>query len=41
MVFALSTEQLAEVRQSGDFPSVPQDGPYLFEEARVLVDGYY
>jgi tRNA(Arg) A34 adenosine deaminase TadA len=41
VVFALSTEQLAEVRQSGDFPPVPQDGPYLFEEARVPVDGYY
>lgn len=41
VVFALSSEQLAGLRRSGDFASVPQDGPYLYEVARVPIDGYY
>jgi len=41
VVFALSNEQLANIRRSGGFASAPQEGPYLFQEARVPVDGYY
>lgn len=41
VVFALSGEQLLTLKPSGDFPPVPQEGPALFDEARVPVDGYY
>ncbi|MFD6876341.1 MULTISPECIES: nucleoside deaminase [unclassified Streptomyces] len=42
VVYALSTEQLIELNpQSGAWPTVRQDGPALFGEARVPVDGYY
>jgi tRNA(Arg) A34 adenosine deaminase TadA len=40
VVFALSNEQLAQLRSTGGFPPVPQDGPYLFDLARVPVEGY-
>ena len=41
VVYALSNEQLAGLKPSGGFPQVPQDGPALFDEARIPVDGYY
>ncbi|MDA5280207.1 nucleoside deaminase [Streptomyces sp. NPDC054904] len=42
VVYALSTEQLIELNpQSGAWPTVQQDGPALFGEARVPIDGYY
>ena len=41
VVFALSNEQLADMKPSGGFPHVHQDGPSLFDEARIPVDGYY
>jgi tRNA(Arg) A34 adenosine deaminase TadA len=42
VVFALGNDQLAALRPPGSgFPSVPQEGPALFDEARVPVDGYY
>ncbi|MBA3338982.1 MAG: nucleoside deaminase [Geodermatophilaceae bacterium] len=41
IVFALSSEQLGALKPSGGFPSVPQEGPALFDEARAAVDGYY
>ncbi|MEH1124391.1 nucleoside deaminase [Micromonospora sp. CPCC 206061] len=41
VVFALSNEQLLTLKPSGGFPPVPQDGPALFDEARLPVDGYY
>ncbi len=41
VVYALSNEQLAGFKPSGGFPQVPQDGPALFDEARIPVDGYY
>ncbi|GAA4884904.1 nucleoside deaminase [Kitasatospora terrestris] len=42
VVFALATEQLVELHpRAGDWPTVPQDGPALFDEARGPVDAYY
>ena len=45
VVFALSGEQLAELRPAGavspDAAQVAYDGPALFDEARVPIDGYY
>ncbi|MFF3501548.1 nucleoside deaminase [Streptomyces sp. NPDC003247] len=42
VVYALSTAQLVELNpQSGDWPTVVQDGPALFEEARAPIDAYY
>ncbi|MFF7356327.1 MULTISPECIES: nucleoside deaminase [Streptomyces] len=42
VVYALSTEQLVALNpQSGDWPTVAQDGPALFDEARVPLDTYH
>jgi tRNA(Arg) A34 adenosine deaminase TadA len=41
VVFALSNEQFAALKASGGFAPVPQEGPALFDEARVPIDGYY
>lgn len=42
VVYALSTAQLVELNpQSGNWPTVTQDGPALFEEARTPIDTYY
>ncbi|WP_440072183.1 nucleoside deaminase [Streptosporangium sp. OZ121] len=41
VVFALSNEQLAGLKPAGGWPHVPQEGPALFDEARVPVEGYY
>ncbi|MBO4269259.1 nucleoside deaminase [Microbispora triticiradicis] len=41
VVFALSTAQLIELNPAGGWPTVPQDGPALFEEARVPIDDHY
>jgi tRNA(Arg) A34 adenosine deaminase TadA len=45
VVFALSGEQLGELRPPGavgpDATEVAYDGPALFLEARVPIDGYY
>src|SRR5258708_6966562 len=41
VVFALSNEQLSDLSPSGGFPHVPQEGPALFDEARIPVDSYY
>ncbi|GAA3881864.1 nucleoside deaminase [Saccharothrix violaceirubra] len=41
VVFALSEGQLLTLKPGGGFPPVPQDGPDLFDEARVPVAGYY
>ncbi|MCO6004003.1 nucleoside deaminase [Actinoallomurus purpureus] len=41
VVFALSNEQLVALKPGGGWPVVPQEGPALFEEARVPVEGFY
>jgi tRNA(Arg) A34 adenosine deaminase TadA len=41
VVFALSNEQLSGLKPGGGWPDVPQEGPALYEEARVPVEGYY
>jgi tRNA(Arg) A34 adenosine deaminase TadA len=41
VVFALSGEQLSGLKAGGDWPDVPQEGPALYAEARVPVEGYY
>lgn len=41
VVYALSNEQLAGLKPGGGWPRVPQEGPALFEEARVPVEGFY
>lgn len=41
VVFALSNEQFAGLKRTGGFAPVPQEGPALFAEARVPIEGYY
>ena len=41
VVFALSNEQFEDLKPSGGFPRVRQDGPALYDEARAAVEGYY
>jgi tRNA(Arg) A34 adenosine deaminase TadA len=41
VVYALAIEQHDSLTPGGGWPEVPYEGPALFEEARVPVDGYY
>ncbi|MGW7453380.1 nucleoside deaminase [Streptomyces sp. NPDC054787] len=41
VVFALSGEQLLDIRPGSGRPPVPQDGPALLDEVRAVVEGYY
>ncbi|MFE9676823.1 nucleoside deaminase [Streptomyces sp. NPDC006259] len=42
VVYALSTEQLVALNpESGTWPTVTQDGPALFEEARTPIEDHY
>ncbi|MGN9844384.1 nucleoside deaminase [Nonomuraea sp. H19] len=41
VVFALSEEQLNGLKPGGGWPQVPYEGPALYDEARVPVEGYY
>ncbi|WP_371680780.1 nucleoside deaminase [Streptomyces sp. NBC_01276] len=42
VVYALSTAQLVELNpESGAWPTAAQDGPALFDEARVPIVDYY
>ncbi|GAA3510710.1 tRNA(Arg) A34 adenosine deaminase TadA [Streptosporangium album] len=41
VVFALSTEQLTGLKPPAAPVGVRQEGPALFEEARIPVEGYY
>jgi tRNA(Arg) A34 adenosine deaminase TadA len=40
VVYALSTEQLVSLNPASDWPTVAQDGPALFEEARTPIQEY-
>ncbi len=41
VVYALSTDQFYEVNPGSEWPVVPQEGPALFEQARVPIEEYY
>ena len=41
VVYALATEQFIELNPSGTWPTVPQDGPALFDQARVPIEDFY
>ena len=41
VVYALSTEQFARLNPDSRWPAVAQDGPALFEEARIPIEEYY
>ncbi|MFF2039147.1 nucleoside deaminase [Kitasatospora sp. NPDC058170] len=41
VVFALSDEQLLDIRPAADLPPVPQTGPALLAEVRAVVEPYY
>jgi tRNA(Arg) A34 adenosine deaminase TadA len=41
VVFALSNEQLGELKPGPGWPVVPQDGPHLYDVVRVPMEGYY
>jgi tRNA(Arg) A34 adenosine deaminase TadA len=38
VVYALSTEQWAQLNPGFEWPHVPSDGPALFDEARIPID---
>jgi hypothetical protein len=40
-VFALATDQLVELNPGSGWPTVPHDGPALFDEARLPIQEYY
>ncbi|WP_194899951.1 nucleoside deaminase [Catenulispora pinisilvae] len=41
VVYALGTDQLIGLNPGSEWPVVPQDGPALFQEARVPIEAYY
>jgi tRNA(Arg) A34 adenosine deaminase TadA len=41
VVYALATRQLVELNPGSQWPTVPQEGPALFEEARVPIEDFY
>jgi tRNA(Arg) A34 adenosine deaminase TadA len=41
VVYALSNEQFARLNLEPDWPAVTQEGPALFEEARIPLEQYY
>jgi len=41
VVYALATEQLIELNPDSGWPDVPQDGPALFDEARIPIEAFY
>lgn len=41
VVFALSNDQLLDIRPGSGRLPVPQDGPALLDEVRAVVEGYY
>lgn len=41
VVYALSEAQLTTLKPGGGWPDVPHEGPALYDEARIPVEGYY
>lgn len=41
VVYALSNDQLLDIRPGSGRPPVPQHGPALLDEVRAVVEGYY
>jgi tRNA(Arg) A34 adenosine deaminase TadA len=41
VVYALATEQLAGLNPGSQWPTVTQEGPALFQEARAPIEEYY
>ena len=41
VVYALSNDQFADLFPNAVFASVPQNGPALFEQARIPLEGFY
>ena len=41
VVYALATDQLVELNPGSGWPEVPQEGPALFEQARVPIETFY
>ena len=41
VVYALATDQLLELNPGSEWPVVPQEGPALFDAARVPIEAYY
>jgi tRNA(Arg) A34 adenosine deaminase TadA len=41
VVYALSTEQFARLNPDSRWPAVAQEGPALFEDARIPIEEYY
>jgi tRNA(Arg) A34 adenosine deaminase TadA len=41
VVYALATEQLLALNPGSHWPTVAQEGPALFEEARIPIQEYY
>ena len=41
VVYALLVEQFSALNPGSDWPVVPQDGPALFDEARVPIEQFY
>jgi hypothetical protein len=40
-IAALATEQLTALNPDSGWPDVPQDGPALFDEARIPIEAFY
>jgi len=41
VVYALSTEQWDQLNPGSAWPTVPSDGPALFDEARIPIERFY
>jgi len=41
VVYALSTEQWNQLNPGSEWPTVPSDGPALFDEARIPIERFY
>lgn len=41
VVYALSSDQLGALQPRPGYASPPMEGPYLLDEARVPIDGFY